>query len=392
MILLMLQKGVKSLAGRLAEFFTQGADGAAAPVTASAWTQGRAKLRPTAFIELNEAAVLATFYAPEHAAGVRRWCGHRLCALDGSLLHLPHQAALGDHFGWVATANAKGPCAARHVMARASVCYDVLNRLVLDARLEPAKGAEREVGALHLAAVGPGDVVVTDRGYNGREWFERVRQAGADFVGRVPRRWHGAADALFRADAAGVSVTAELARPGAAALQVRLVTVRLVTGELEVLATSLLDEGAYPTAAFGALYAERWGVETFYGLLKGRLELENFSGHSVEAVQQDFFSSVLLGNLESVLSAPAQAALSAGDAQRQQSARVNRARSFQALKGRALALFDREAPAEVILAELTCLMQAAPVAQRRQRPPPPRRPTAAGRSLHHQRYQKKHVF
>jgi hypothetical protein len=32
----------------------------------------------------------------------------------------------------------------------------------------------------------------------------------------------------------------------------------------------------------------RWGVETFYGVLKGRLELEHFSGQSVEAVRQDF--------------------------------------------------------------------------------------------------------
>ena len=37
------------------------------------------------------------------------------------------------------------------------------------------------------------------------------------------------------------------------ALTVRLVTVRLPNGELEVLATSLLDETLYPTAEFGPL-------------------------------------------------------------------------------------------------------------------------------------------
>ena len=79
---------------------------------------------------------------------------------------------------------------------------------------------------------------------------------------------------------------------GAEVLRVRLVTLRLSTGELEVLATSLVEEAAYPTEAFGPVYHCRWGVETFYGVLKGRLGLENFTGHSVEAVRQAFFSSV----------------------------------------------------------------------------------------------------
>jgi hypothetical protein len=203
-ILLVLQKGLKSLQSRLAEFF-EGLAAEAAPgtVTAGAWTQARAKLAHTAFIELNDQAVLASFYSPDNQVQVRRWRGHRLCALDGSLVHLPGREALGRHFGWVQSANRGGPCAVRHVMALASVYFDVLNRLALDARLEPARSAERQVGALHLGAVRPGDLVLTDRGYCGLEWFLRVQSAGADFLCRVPRRWLAAADALFAADREG---------------------------------------------------------------------------------------------------------------------------------------------------------------------------------------------
>ena len=146
------------------------------------------------------------------------------------------------------------------------------------------------------------------------------------------------------------------------------------------------------TEAFGEVYHWRWGIETYYGVLKGRLGLENFTGHSVEAVRQDFFSCVFLSNVESVLSAPAQAELSAGDAQRQYAVRVNRAQSFHALKSQALALFYREGPAEAILADLTRLMQLAPVAQRPERPAPPRRPPSLCRSLNYLRYKKKHTF
>jgi hypothetical protein len=278
-MLLVLHKGVKSLPGRLAEFFERVArlaeaeeavedasGGAAEPlaVTAGAWSQARAKLSHTAFIELSEQAVLASFYGQEHQEPVRRWRGHRLCAIDGSYVHLPGREELGRHFGWVDTANRGGPCAVRHVMAIASVYFDVLNRLGLDARLEPARTAERQLGALHLGAMRPGDLVLTDRGYCSLEWFLRVRSGGADFLCRVPRCWLAAADALFAADRDGLSLTVDLQasarqrralrRAGLALggdIRVRLVSVRLPTGELEVLATSLLEEAAYPSPEFG---------------------------------------------------------------------------------------------------------------------------------------------
>jgi hypothetical protein len=62
-------------------------------------------------------------------------------------------------------------------------------------------------------------------------------------------------------------------------------------------------------------------------MLKGRLELENFSGRTVEAVRQDVQAAVLLANLESVLSAPAQADLSQPSTTATQPRQVNRSNS-----------------------------------------------------------------
>ena len=334
-LLMVLQKGARSLAGRLADFFAQLArGGGAAPalagdepgVTPGAWTQARAKLAHTAFVELSERAVLEVFYAPDNQAQVRRWQGRRLCAIDGSIIQLPASAALGEHFGWVQPSNQKGACGARQVQALASVYFDVLNRLGLEARLEPGRASERQLAALHRGAWRAGDVVLTDRGYCGLEWFAQVRAAaGVDFVCRVPRRCWVASNVLFEEDRAGADQCVQLLPHAAqrnagmppAGLRVRLVSLRLPGGQLEVLATSLLDAARYPLAALGEAYAQRWGIETYYGLLKGRLGLENFSGHTLEAVRQDFFGSVFLSNVESLLSAPAQAHLSARDAQRQ---------------------------------------------------------------------------
>lgn len=64
-ILLILQKTLKSLQLHLQEFFHALTGWAQAAVTPGAWTQARAKLRHTAFIELNDVAVLeGALYEP----------------------------------------------------------------------------------------------------------------------------------------------------------------------------------------------------------------------------------------------------------------------------------------------------------------------------------------
>src|ERR1039458_1803658 len=73
-VLLILQKTLKSIQLHLREFFTVLGNGAHT-VTAGAWTQARAKFRYTAFIELNQAAVIGMFYGNE-GQPVDLWHGH----------------------------------------------------------------------------------------------------------------------------------------------------------------------------------------------------------------------------------------------------------------------------------------------------------------------------
>jgi len=51
-------------------------------VSKGAWTQGRAKLRHTAFIELNQQAVVKVVYGTATDFEVRRWHGWRVVAID----------------------------------------------------------------------------------------------------------------------------------------------------------------------------------------------------------------------------------------------------------------------------------------------------------------------
>ena len=97
LMLLLLQKSLKSLQTHVHAFLDQLAAGTTRPgLSGGALTHARAKLRASAFTELNAAAVLATVYGPEHAALVQRWRGHRLLGVDSSLLRLPSHAAVGE--------------------------------------------------------------------------------------------------------------------------------------------------------------------------------------------------------------------------------------------------------------------------------------------------------
>ena len=397
-MLLVLQKTLKSLQLHLHEFFERLADGAPwSAATPGAWTQARAKLRHSAFIELNEVAVLAPLEAVPEA--LARWRGHRLLAFDSSLLRLPASPEVWAHFGGQEAANQSGPCGVRVPQARLSVLYDVLNRLGLDTRLGGCAEGEVALATSQLGALRAGELVLIDRGYAGYAFFAQIAARGAHFAGRCPRRSFAMVAGLFARDEAGASETVTLHAPASARaagrpaqMVVRFVTVRLSTGELEVLATSLLEEDRYPAGCFLELYGQRWGIETYYGVLKGRLDLENFSGQTVEAILQDVHAAVFLSNLERVIAVEAAAALpKAGEDGRRHAAQINRAVSFHALKSRAIELLFGPAPVEEVLGKLRALFLANPVSVRPHRGPPRRAPSPL-RSHHFQKRVRKIVF
>jgi hypothetical protein len=80
-------------------------------------------------------------------------------------------------------------------------------------------------------------------------------------------------------------------------LPLRLIKVRLATGEVEVLGTDLLDAQIYPAAEFKVVYGWRWQHETYHDRLKNIFEIERFSGTSVQAIEQDFLWGDFLGDV-----------------------------------------------------------------------------------------------
>ena len=399
-VVLLLQKSVRSIQLHLHDFFEALSPNSPTVKTAS-WCEARLKLSHTAFIELNERAILDVVYGQDSDFEVRRWKGHRLIAIDSSLVRLPNEEALGNEFGWAESNNQAGGCG-RYPQARLSALTDVLNRIVLQTLFVPWEQGERDLALQHTKALEPADIAILDRGYASYELWAQFIDQDRKFVCRCPASSFSIIDELFKANQSGRSVVvtlepskkkrAKIRRAGLPEeIQVRFVTVRLSTGELEVLATNLLDEQRYPTQEFEELYNRRWGIETYYGLIKRRLDLENFTGLSVEAVRQDLHATIFVSNFESILIQPAQEQVRQKSKSLKNPQQVNHAVSFHALKSQIIRLLLSSEPVPQVLPKLQQLFQDNPVSNRPRRKAP-RKKKSAWRSYHFQRNIRKVVF
>ena len=316
-------------------------------ITASALCQARKKLNPLALMALTSRLV-ASFY---ERFEVRRWRGLRLLAVDGSTARLPHTPDVVAAFG-------EPPKDASVPLARLSCLYDVLNGITLEADIAPRSDGERVLAGEHLAATRADDLVLYDRGYPAFWLFALHAREQRHFCARVPVGFSREIKAFV--DSGSASATLMLAPNEEARRQcaryalphdpltVRLIRVALPGGGIEVLATSLLDEPAFPTDCFGQLYHQRWGIEENYLTHKYRLEIENFSGKSAHVVRQDFYAKLFTVNLTAVIAWVAQAIADRRLASRRRPYKVNFANALSKMKDNLVRLFVGSSVREIL--------------------------------------------
>jgi len=211
-MLFVLQKTVKSIQRHLHEFLDELASGQLfEPVTAGAWTHARAKLKHTAFIELNKEVVLPV--VNQQGDQLQRWHGHRLFGHDSSLIRLPDSPELAQEFGRVEIKNHKGATGTAYPEGRMSIVYDLLNRIGVDARLESSRVGEVSLAIEQSLQVSCGDVVINDRGFTGYRYLVEHVQRGGHVLGRCSSGSFMAAQELFRLNRAGRSNRVRLFAP-----------------------------------------------------------------------------------------------------------------------------------------------------------------------------------
>src|SRR6266700_1714428 len=310
----------------------------------SAFTQQRIKPEPVFFYFWK--MVLWGSYYLYYRNNVKRWKGYRIIAADGSSISLINNTALNKYFGGQSNQQTS------FVQAKTFFYYDVLNELVLAPQIRPYRYGEMNMAYDAIDNIAEDMIMIYDRNFSNYKmialhlWQEKERK----FVIRAKENQNiikafiksGETSSIVYMPATASAIEG-LKKNGFILTKDTLLKVRLVRVELvkstEVLITNLWEEECHPAEQFKDLYFMRWGVETNISIQKNILQLESFSGLTVHAVLQDFYATVMMTNLHSILIKDAQRTIENTMKHRKYPMKVNKNKSFGKLKVNLVSLF-----------------------------------------------------
>lgn len=352
LVLLIVKLCKKTLSVELEEFFEEITVPGCCSV--SAFVQQRLKLKPLFFKLWNQ--VLCRSYYLYAGINAKRWKGYRVVAADGSTVSLVNNKALSGYFG--GQSNQK----TNYVLAKTFYHYDVLNELILYSQIKPYRYGEVNMSYDAVGEIQQDMLMVYDRYYCGYKTIalHLLQPIERKFVIRAKEGlkiikafiesgkksqvvyWPATTYARQGMNKSGYTVGKN------DSLKVRLVRVDL-PGTVEVLVTNLWEEEGHPSGEFKDLYFLRWGVETNISVQKNILQLESFSGLGVTSVLQDFYATVMIANLHSVLIKDAQQTVDIKENDKMYPMKINKNKSFGKLKSHIVFLFINEDVQTILL-------------------------------------------
>lgn len=290
MILRMVKKSIQITCNWLADLVDTEA------ASKQAFSAARQKISPACFQELH-ADGLRVNYTLAGKNGL--WKGYRLIAADGSTLRLPEYPELADKFGRC-TKREGDDSRESPPMARISEYTDITNKLVLSGRIAPYATSEESLAKEQLPEVvqlmrrlNQGKLLfVYDRGYPSEEFIKQHLDLGVDFLFRLPRNFNKIVkEVRVHGDPETFWIREDWP-------MLRICQFKLSSGEEEILLTNLSDEKLYTQKVLSEVYNGRWcAMEEGYKRQKVTMQLENFSGKTVTAVEQEYWATLTVGNL-----------------------------------------------------------------------------------------------
>ena len=268
------------------------------PVSKQAFSKARRNLNPEYVRKFADASSEA---AAEDAT-MPDYKGMRLIAIDGSDVALENTKELKDEFG------CSGP-KKNSATALSSIAFGPLDHVIYDCRIDRYDTDERTLAKAHVGRLTElglkGSLLLFDRGYPSADFIASLYESGYPFVMRVRRKFNIEVDNIKTQGWINLYHNDK-------AYPVRVLKIKLPSGEIETLLTSL-HQKQLPISQAGELYFNRWGVETAYDIIKSKLELENFSGKTKVSVFQDFYATIYLANLAAFANEEADELISAAD-------------------------------------------------------------------------------
>ena len=269
----------------------------------SAFVQARKKIKPEVFKHLNQ-RIIEEFYK-DNSGVLRQFDNLRILAMDGSRLTLPFTKELEEIYG-----QTKNQTNTYIVQTKACVLYDLLNEICINGVLSSIDTDERTQAKQLLEHCQANDLIIYDRGYPSFELIYEHYQKNLHFLMRMPLDFSQVVKDFV---ASGKTSQIVEIKPGqkksfenkpytkSSTLKIRLLRITLNGGGIEVLATSLLDSKHYGNEVFKELYFKRWKIETYYDELKNKLKIEEFSGYSNQSILQDFYSTLFVSNIQTLI-------------------------------------------------------------------------------------------
>lgn len=286
LILFQLNFVKKTLQLELDSFFKV-LKGGAMSITKQGYSEARQKLSPIAFIKMAD-AITSWYYGDDN---FKKFKGYRLCAIDASILEVNNSQRLRDAYGY-----SEGNGTVKLARAKASGIYDIENDMIITSKISRYTTGEREVAVElieKLKELGlKNDLILFDRGYPSKEFFEYLDKSGIQYVCRISSKKIRQIHQAQKPDQV-IELLVKVRHPK---LNVRVLRFDLDSGEEEVLVTNLFDK-SLDIHDFKALYFKRWGIEVKFNELKSKLQIENFTGDTVISVEQDFYASIYLSNM-----------------------------------------------------------------------------------------------
>lgn len=309
LVCLIINMPKRSLSIELQSFFDF-IDAETTACTKGAFSLQRGKLSADFFSVWNK--WLVDYFYLYYGGKVKRWRGFIVQAVDGSGAYLVNTPEVINHFG----AHSNQHKSVNIAMGQVMQVHDILNNITIWGDIYPNKESEQAIMNKRVPFLFKDSLSLFDRGYPSFALMFLMlhEEEPRHFVMRCKLGFNKEIKQFMlsrkKSMIIHLSPTSEAVKTLKAngsiittheTIKIRAVKIKLSSGITEVLLTDLYDEKIYTLEDLKQLYGLRWGIETAYGKQKNQLQMEQFSGHRVICIKQDYAACIFVSNLQSLI-------------------------------------------------------------------------------------------